>query len=70
MKSFEELKEHTKVVDKIQSNGKRIDGQVCEILHLDGQIYLASAKSIWPIYQFDPKDYELYEGNKAVGEYL
>lgn len=67
---WSELTNHTKLIDKIQDNGRRIDGQVVEYLvDRSGDAYLASAKSMWPIYQFDPNDYEIYTGDLAVGQY-
>ena len=45
------------------------DKQVLEIYKFDGYWYLASAKSLWNISQFNPEDFEIYKGNKKVGEY-
>lgn len=45
------------------------DKQVLEIYEWDGDWYLASAKSLWNINQFNPEDFEIYNGNKPVGEY-
>lgn len=54
-------------------NGLKIigknDKQVLEIYNWDKDWYLASAKSLWNINQFNPEDFEIYKGNKAVGEY-
>lgn len=68
-KTFEELPEGTKIVD-IEVNGKRVDGQILEVRHSDGYTYLCSDKSMWGAFQFTPSDYELYTGDKKVGDYL
>lgn len=71
METFQGLKNHTKVVDKIQENGKRLDGQIVEYLKdKHGDEYLADDRSMWPLYQFSAADYEIYNGDKKVGEYL
>ena len=43
--------------------------QVLEIYEWDGYWYLASAKSLWNINQFNSEDFEIYKGNKKAGEY-
>lgn len=69
IETFEELSDGTKVVD-IEINGKRVDGQILEVRHFDGNTYLCSERSMWLAYQFSPSDYELYNGDKKVGDYL
>ena len=61
MKEFE-LKDNKKIIDKV-------DNQVLEILQFGDYWYLKSAKSMWNINQFNPKDFEEYFGDKQVGEY-
>ena len=61
MKEFE-LKKGLKVIDKK-------DKQVLEIYEFYDDWYLASAKSMWGINQFNPEDFEIYTGLKNVGEY-
>lgn len=61
MKEFE-LKNGKKIIDKD-------DKQVLEIYEFDGYWYLASAKSLWNIDQFNPEYFEEYFGDKQVGEY-
>lgn len=61
MKEFE-LKDNKKIIDKV-------DNQVLEILQFGDYWYLASAKSMWNINQFNPEDFEEYFGDKQVGEY-
>ena len=68
---FSNLTNGDKVVDIIQKNGKRLDGQILEYLKdRDGYEYLCSDKSMWNIIQFSENDYELYEGDLPVGSYL
>lgn len=61
MKEFE-LDHNLKVIAKD-------DKQVLEIYNWDKDWYLASTKSLWNINQFNPEDFEIYKGNKEVGEY-
>lgn len=61
MREFE-LKQGLKVIDKK-------DMQVLEIYKVDGCWYLASGKSLWNINQFNPEDFDLYLGDKKVGEF-
>ena len=61
MKEFE-LKDNKKIIDKV-------DNQVLEILQFGDYWYLASAKSMWNINQFNPEDFEEYFGDKPIGEY-
>ena len=61
MKEFE-LVHGLKVIGKT-------DKQVLEIYEWDGYWYLASAKSLWNINQFNPEDFEIYNGAVDVGEY-
>lgn len=70
IKCFEELPSGTKVVDIVKDDGKRVDGQVLEIKHWEGNTYLCSERFMWLAYQFTPSDYEIYTGDKGVGEYL
>lgn len=61
MKDFELVK-GMKVIDKT-------DKQVLEVYEWDGYWYLASEKSLWNINQFNPEDFEKYNGNVEVGKY-
>ena len=68
---FSELKDKDKVVDIIQPDRKRLDGQILEYRKdKDNMEYLCSDKSLWPIYQFSESDYERYEGELPVGAYI
>lgn len=68
---FAELQNGDKVVDIIQENGKRLDGQILEYKRdTDGMEYLCSDKSMWPLFQFSEGDYQRYEGEQSVGEYI
>jgi hypothetical protein len=60
--SFENLKHGDKIISPI-------DNEVTAFyIDKDGDKYLASARSIWPLFQFDADDYYVYTGNKEVGE--
>lgn len=68
---FAELQNGDKVVDIIQENGKRLDGQILEYKRdTDGMEYLCSDRSMWPLFQFSEDDYQRYEGEQSVGEYV
>lgn len=46
-----------------------IDNEVTQYLEgKDGNKYLANKTSMYPIYQFDEKDFYFYEGSKEIGE--
>ena len=61
MKEFE-LVHGLKVIDKT-------DRQILEVYEWDGYWYLASAKSLWNINQFNPEYFEIYNGSVEVGGY-
>ena len=62
IKSFNELKDGDKIISPIDNEvtGFRVDK--------DGISYLTGANSAYPIFQFDPNDFYIYEGSKQVGE--
>ena len=63
IKSFNELKDGDKIISPIDNEvtGFRID-------KYDGEIYLTSENSVFPIFQFDPNDFYIYDGEKQIGE--
>jgi hypothetical protein len=63
IKSFNDLKDGDKIISPIDNEvtGFRID-------KYDGEKYLTGANSAYPIFQFDPNDFYIYDGNKEVGE--
>ena len=61
MKKFK-LVDGLKIIDKS-------DKQVLEIYEWNGYWYLASSTSLWNIKQFNPEDFEIYNGNVEVGGY-
>lgn len=56
----------------ILSNGdliiSLIDNEVTEFKIFDGDKYLCSNKSMFPLFQFEASDFYMYNGNKQVGE--
>lgn len=61
-KSFNDLKDGTKVISFI-------DNMVTEFkIDNNGEQYLCSKKSMWPIYQFTPDDFVIYTGEKDIYE--
>ena len=63
IKSFNELKDGDKIISPIDNEvtGFRID-------KYDGEKYLTGANSAYPIFQFDPNDFYIYNGTKEIGE--
>lgn len=63
IKSFNDLKDGDKIISPIDNEvtGFRID-------KYDGEKYLTGAHSAYPIFQFDPNDFYIYDGNKEIGE--
>lgn len=62
IKSFGELKRGDKIISPI-------DNEVTEFyIDKDGEKYLASKNSLYPIFQFDVDDFYIYDGEKEVGE--
>ena len=53
----------TKIIDKT-------DGMVMEFyITKDEEYYLANDTCVWALFQFSEEDFELYHGEKQVGEY-
>lgn len=63
MKSIEGLKHGDKLIDKG-------DNMVMEYYVWDGDIYLATKKSLFPLSQFDIDNLERYYGDVEAGEIL
>lgn len=62
LKSFDDLKHGDKIISPI-------DNEVTEFyIHKDGEKYLASKSCLFPYFQFDAKDFYIYDGEKEVGE--
>lgn len=63
VKSFNDLKDGDKIISPIDNEvtGFRID-------KYDGEQYLTSKNCAFPIWQFSPNDFYLYDGGKNVGE--
>ena len=63
IKSFNELKDGDKIISPIDNEvtGFRID-------KYDGERYLTGPNSAYPIFQFDPNDFYIYDGTKEIGE--
>ena len=62
MLSFNCLITGDKVIDKH-------DSQVLEYDLIHSVEYLSNEESKWMLFQFNPKDFERYDGDKQVGEY-
>lgn len=61
--SWMELSHGTKIIDKT-------DGMVMEFyITKDEEYYLANDTCVWALFQFSEEDFELYHGEKQVGEY-
>ncbi len=62
LKNFDGLKHGDKIISPI-------DNEVTEFyIDRDGEKYLADKTSIFQYFQFDPKDFYIYNGTKATGE--
>lgn len=61
MKTWEGLKRRNKVVNKE-------DGMVMEFIILYGKKYLASKNSLFSLSQFEPDNFEMYNGDLEVGD--
>lgn len=61
--SFNNLKDRYKIISLI-------DNEVTEfrVDKYDGEKYLASKKSLFPIFQFDADDFYFYDGTMEIGE--
>ena len=62
IESFDKLRHGDKIISKI-------DNEVTEFyIDKDGLKYLASKKCLFPLFQFDVKDFYIYSGKKEVGD--
>ena len=62
LRTFFELEHGDKIISPI-------DNEVTEFyVDKDGEEYLASKKSLFPCYQFNAKDFYVYDREKEVGE--
>ena len=62
IKNFNDLKNGTLVISNI-------DNVVTEYrVDKDGDEYLCSKRSMWPIFQFNPDDFVIYTGDKDIDD--
>lgn len=62
IKSFDNLRNGDLIISPI-------DNEVTQYLEgKDGNKYLANKNSMYPLYQFNEKDFYFYEGTKEIGE--